>query len=177
MRPSCLRVILPRANRCNNVCKFGRDRQAAEGAHVCASRISLRNETDCRQNSCADHAQHLRGKFSWLALAHRPTKHLPMHPDMLARRGLSQYMGPFETFETACEVAPFLARSSRRKFCLHIGSDATIEAHDYWDPRSGRANLFELPRSHARYPAAATSYVRQNIGHQAGTPGFAINCP
>src|SRR5215203_1474260 len=31
--------------------------------------------------------------------------------------------------------------------------------------------------SHARYAAAVTSYVRQNAGHQAGTPGLAMTLP
>jgi hypothetical protein len=36
------------------------------------------------------------------------------------------------------------------------------------------ARSFEEPRSQERYAAATMSNARQNIGHQAGTPGSAI---
>src|SRR6185436_16681894 len=39
------------------------------------------------------------------------------------------------------------------------------------------ARVRPLLRSHARYPAAVTSYARQNGGHHVGTPGLDTTPP
>jgi hypothetical protein len=47
-----------------------------------------------------------------------------------------------------------------------IASHVVLGMHDHARSRS---------RRHARYPAATSSYERQNAGHHTGTPGLAIS--
>src|SRR6266403_2060228 len=76
---------LPGAHRRNDCCQFGRDGQPSEGAHISPSCISFGYEAGRRQDRGTDNAQHLGSKLLRLALTRRPSEHLPVNPDVLAR--------------------------------------------------------------------------------------------
>ena len=73
------------AHRRKDCCQFGRDGQASEGAHISPACISFGYKIACSQDRGADNAQHLSSKLLRLALMRRPSEHLPVNPDVLAR--------------------------------------------------------------------------------------------